>query len=49
MFTQDRFDKYAQELEQELEDGFLTKDQFRVAMRELVTEFTDEYDEGWDG
>lgn len=45
MFKQDRFDKYAEELEQDLEDGFLTKDQFRAAMRELVAEFTEDYNE----
>lgn len=39
---QSHFDKYAEELEQDLEDGFLTKEEFRRAMRELIEEFADE-------
>lgn len=36
---QSRFDKYAEELEQDYQDGFLTKEEFRRAMRELVEDF----------
>lgn len=43
MFYQKQFDKYAAELEQDLEEGFITKEEFRAAMRELVDEFTEAY------
>lgn len=46
MFNKDMmFDKYAQELEQDLEDGIMTKDEFRIAMRELIAEFAEENNE----
>jgi hypothetical protein len=45
MFKQDRFDKYAEELEQDLEDGILTKEEYRRAMRELIQEFAESYGE----
>jgi hypothetical protein len=45
MFKQDRFDKYAEELEQDLEDGILTKEEYRMAMRQLIQEFAESYGE----
>lgn len=49
MKHEDRFDKYAAEIEQDLEDGYIDKHQFRAQMRELIAEFTEDYNEGWDG
>lgn len=43
MFHQHQFDKYAAELEQDLEEGFITQAEFRTAMRELIEEFTEAY------
>jgi len=38
------FDKYADELEQDLAEGVLTEDEFRRAMRELIEEFNEDED-----
>lgn len=43
MFYQNQFDKYADELEQDLEDGIITKEQFRASMRDLIAEFAEVY------
>jgi hypothetical protein len=45
MKHESRFDKYAAELEQDLEDGFLTRQEFRADMRELIEEFAEENEE----